>query len=107
MKALKEYVEQGRTFDYVINDLTDIPISVSLHGKCKVLSLIMTMMMMMMMMISHVWILKQIKQFELSLGSTCPDSTPGYFVSSVCSFLNYVSSRHFFQIHTGSLFVKY
>ena len=36
VKALKEYVEQGRTFDYVINDLTDIPIAVSLHGKCIV-----------------------------------------------------------------------
>ena len=33
VKALKEYVENGRTFDYVINDLTDIPIAVSLHGK--------------------------------------------------------------------------
>jgi len=31
VKAMKEYVEQGKTFDYVINDLTDIPISVSLH----------------------------------------------------------------------------
>ena len=34
VKALKEYVGNGRTFDYVINDLTDIPIAVSLHGKC-------------------------------------------------------------------------
>lgn len=25
--VLKKYVEQGRTFDYVINDLTAIPIS--------------------------------------------------------------------------------
>lgn len=33
VKALKEYVEKGKTFDYVINDLTDIPIAVSLHGK--------------------------------------------------------------------------
>ncbi|KAJ7394349.1 hypothetical protein OS493_000154 [Desmophyllum pertusum] len=31
VKALKEYVKNGRTFDYVINDLTDIPIAVSLH----------------------------------------------------------------------------
>ena len=33
VKVLKEYVENGRTFDYVINDLTDIPIAVSLHGE--------------------------------------------------------------------------
>lgn len=36
VKAMKEYVEQRKTFDYVINDLTDIPISVSLHGKFTV-----------------------------------------------------------------------
>ena len=35
IKALKEYVELGKTFDYVINDLTDIPINVSLQGECK------------------------------------------------------------------------
>ncbi|RMX56297.1 hypothetical protein pdam_00011451 [Pocillopora damicornis] len=31
VKAMKEYVKSGKTFDYVINDLTDIPVSVSLH----------------------------------------------------------------------------
>lgn len=36
LKVLKEYVERGRTFDYVINDLTDIPLSDSFHGKCIV-----------------------------------------------------------------------
>ena len=35
IKALKEYVELGKTFDYVINDLTDIPINVSLQGECN------------------------------------------------------------------------
>ena len=35
IKALKEYVEMGKTFDYVINDLTDIPINVSLQGECN------------------------------------------------------------------------
>ena len=30
---MKEYVKSGKTFDYVINDLTDIPVSVSLHRK--------------------------------------------------------------------------
>ena len=106
MKALKEYVEQGKTFDYVINDLTDIPISVSLHGKCKVLSLIMKMMMMMMMIISHVWILKQIKQFELSLGRNLFGLNTGLFLLVV--FVNFqITSRHFFQILTGRLFVKY
>ena len=34
IKALKEYVELGKTFDYVVNDLTDIPINVSLQGEC-------------------------------------------------------------------------
>ena len=34
IKALKEYVELGKKFDYVINDLTDIPINVSLQGEC-------------------------------------------------------------------------
>ena len=38
MEALEEYVDQGRTFDYVINDLTDIPISGSnAHGEFKTL----------------------------------------------------------------------
>ena len=36
IKALKEYVELGKTFDYVINDLTDIPINVSLQGECNI-----------------------------------------------------------------------
>lgn len=31
VKAMKEYVKSGKTFDYIINDLTDIPVSVSLH----------------------------------------------------------------------------
>ena len=35
IKALKEYVELGKTFNYVINDLTDIPINVSLQGECN------------------------------------------------------------------------
>ena len=35
IKALKEYVELEKTFDYVINDLTDIPINVSLQGECN------------------------------------------------------------------------
>ena len=34
IKALKEFVELGKKFDYVINDLTDIPINVSLQGEC-------------------------------------------------------------------------
>ena len=35
-KVLKEYVELAKTFDYVINDLTDIPINVSLQGECNI-----------------------------------------------------------------------
>ena len=35
IKALTEYVELGKTFNYVINDLTDIPINVSLQGECN------------------------------------------------------------------------
>lgn len=31
VEALKEYAATGKTFDYVINDLTDIPVAVSLH----------------------------------------------------------------------------
>lgn len=40
--VLKKYVQQGRTFDYVINDLTAIPISTEpeeglrIHNKVKV-----------------------------------------------------------------------
>ena len=35
VKALKEYVATGKTFDYVINDLTDIPLAASLRGECR------------------------------------------------------------------------
>ncbi|XP_068698270.1 spermine synthase-like isoform X1 [Montipora foliosa] len=31
LKALKDFIGQGKTFDYVINDLTDIPIAVASH----------------------------------------------------------------------------
>ena len=30
---MKEFAQEGRTFDFVINDLTDIPISVTSYGK--------------------------------------------------------------------------
>ena len=35
--VLKKYVQEGRTFDYVINDLTAVPISTSPEeGMCAI-----------------------------------------------------------------------
>ncbi|KAJ8956254.1 hypothetical protein NQ318_014988 [Aromia moschata] len=33
MKALEEYIKEGRKFDYIFGDLTDIPISENLSGQ--------------------------------------------------------------------------
>ncbi|KAJ8980823.1 hypothetical protein NQ317_000556 [Molorchus minor] len=33
MKSIEEYIKEGRTFDYIFGDLTDIPISESLSGQ--------------------------------------------------------------------------